>query len=173
MKALPILIRELFSASFVAEEDNSLELAMNSAKIIEPSPITFSFNTPAWYFTGIVILIIAIVLFVRWLIKYHSNAYRREAIRELNKYELIEKPQLLIEVLSILKLVAIKSYGRNQVAVLSGNEWFQFLESSSNKTSFSEIKEDVLLALYKNESLDKIVSNKLLSTSKSWISTHA
>ncbi len=170
MKALPSLIGDFVSTSSAIEEESSLELIMDSATLIEPSPIQFSFNTPGWYFIGIALIIILLFLCVRWIIVYRRNAYRRDAVKELNTTKNIDG---LVHILEIIKLVAITTYGRDTVANLSGKDWFKFLNSSSKKRSFTKVEEPVLYALYKDESLDKEIFQELLSISKTWILTHA
>ena len=84
-----------------------------------------------------------------------------------------EESDGVVHILETLKLVAITTYGRDEVANLSGKDWFKFLDSSSIKTSFTEFEKPVLSALYKDETIDKAIFQKLLSTSKNWILTHA
>ncbi len=173
MSALPSLIGDFVSASSAVGEDKSLELIMDSATLIEPSPIQFSFNTPGWYLAEIVLFIFVILLIVRWVIRYRKNAYRREAIKILNSNKIFEESDDLAHLLETLKLVAITTYGRDKVANLSGKDWFKFLELSSKKASFAEVEESVLSAYYKDEKLDNDSFQKLLSISKTWIQTHA
>ena len=61
MNSIPSLIGYFGSASHAVVEENSLELIMDSATLIEPFPIQFSFNTPGWYFTGIVLFVFVIL----------------------------------------------------------------------------------------------------------------
>ncbi len=171
MKGLPSLIEDTISAALVAEDETSLESIMDSAKLIEPSPVQFSFNTPGWYFTGILLIIVIIVLSIRWLIAYRKNAYRREAIVILETYD--NKPEELAQILTTLKIVAIATFGREKVASLSGADWFKFLNSSSKKASFTEVEKQVLHANYNDEVIDGDIFQKLLSISKKWILTHA
>lgn len=172
MSTLPSLIGDFVSAASFVGVDKSLELLMDSVDLIEPSPIQFSFNTPGWYFTVIALFIFLLILIVRWVIRYQKNAYRRQAIKELETCETNEESGDLANVLTMLKLVAITTYGRDKVAKLSGGDWFKFLELSSKKASFAEIEESVLSAYYNDEKLDNDSFKKLLSISKTWILTH-
>ena len=173
MKTLPSLIGDLVFGYSTVEEENSLELIMDSATLIEPSPIQFSFDTPGWYFTGVAFIFLVVIFSVKWVIRYRKNAYRRQAIKILDSNKIDEESDGVVHILETLKLVAITTYGRDEVANLSGKDWFKFLDSSSIKTSFTEFEKPVLSALYKDETIDKAIFQKLLSTSKNWILTHA
>ena len=146
-------------------------------KLYVPEPVHFSFATPGWYLLGGLILLLIAFLFFRWLKHYRENAYRREALKNLAIIEDKLNKQLdvlyLNDVLVLLKVVAIKAFGRQQVAQLYGNDWLVFLESKGENTPFTQYEHSVFNSLYETVGVDINELKKILELSKTWIKTHA
>ncbi|MCK5135253.1 MAG: DUF4381 domain-containing protein [Bacteroidales bacterium] len=145
--------------------------------LYEPDAVRFSFETPGWYLLGCLLLLLAVLLFFKWLKRYRRNAYRREALKNLAIIEdsfYNQKDVLsLNDVLVLLKLVAIKAFGRQQVAQLYGNDWLEFLESKGKNTPFTYYKQPVVNTLYDTITVDIKEIEALIELSKQWIKTHA
>ena len=156
-----------------SQQPNDLD-SPELTSLYEPEPIGFSFDAPGWY--GLSILLIGLLLYflVRFIISYRRNAYRREAVKTLvgiDQTQLDDKDKVK-EILVVLKLVAIKTYGRDKVASLFGMEWLKFLEDTGKTTSFTEFREEVgeMVYIANGRTLD---INQFITISKNWIKTHA
>ena len=53
--------------------------------IIVPPPVSMWPPAPGWYVIGAVLLVLLAILVVRVVSRWHANAYRRIALRELEK----------------------------------------------------------------------------------------
>jgi len=145
--------------------------------LYEPDAVRFSFETPGWYLMGGLLLLFTFLFFLKWLKRYQKNKYRREALKtiasiEQNLQNLNESNQFN-DILILLKLVAIKAFGRQEVAQLYGNEWLEFLESKGIHTPFTQYKQIILNTLYKPTLVDLKETKVLFELSKRWIRTHA
>ena len=142
-----------------------------------PEPIRFSFETPGWYLLGSLLFLFIIFFLFKRLKHYRGNAYRREALKKIALIEDHQNKQQDIlyinSILIVLKAVAIRSYGRQQVAPLYGDDWLLFLESKGENTPFTQYKNSIINALYKTVLIDIQESTKIVELSKKWIKTHA
>lgn len=177
MKFVPFIIGLLLITFLIADEVPQRSEPLELGSLIEPDPVGFSFDSPGWYFLAFIVLFIAIVLIVRWLHNYQKNAYRREALKKLaainENIEGISSDAGINNVFVILKLVAIKTYGRSQIAPLYGKKWISFLESKGKETPFSDFESSITNALYAAKPINGDELEKLLNVSKRWIITHA
>jgi hypothetical protein len=152
-------------------------MTIDLGPLYEPDAIRFSFETPGWYLVAGLLLLVAVLLFVKWLKRYRKNVYRREALRNLRIIEdksYNQKDVLCLnDVLVLLKLVAIKAFGRQQVAQLHGNDWLEFLESKGRNTPFTHYKQHIVNTLYGTIEVDVKEKKALMELSKKWIKTHA
>ena len=155
------------------QQSNDLD-SPELASLYEPEPIGFSFDAPGWYGLGILLIFSLLYFLVRFIIRYQRTAYRREAIKnlvEIGQTQLDDKEKVK-EVLIVLKLVAIKTYGRDKVASLFGIEWLKFLEDTGKTTSFTEFKEAVDEMIYSDNGRNMDIK-QFMTDSKMWIRTHA
>ncbi len=152
-------------------------MTIDLGPLYEPDALRFSFETPGWYLLGCVLSLLAVLLFFEWLKRYRKNAYRREALRNLRIIEDKSHEQkdvlCLNDVLLLLKWVAIKAFGRQQVAQLYGNDWLEFLESKGRNTPFTHYKQHIVNTLYDSITVDMKEKKELMELSKKWIKTHA
>ena len=145
--------------------------------LYEPDAVRFSFETAGWYLVAGLLLIVAVLIFFRWLKYYRKNGYRRDALQTIARieqnYHSHNDVNLLNDILVLLKLVAIEAFGRQQVAQLYGNDWLEFLESKGKNTPFTDYKQHISNTLYEPISVDPKEAKALIEISKQWISTHA
>lgn len=146
--------------------------------IIEPSPIPFTMETIGWKFVFALLLIVILFSIYKYLKYYKSNAYRREAISQINLLNTnsnLSSSQLIESTMFQLKKTAIQSYGRKKVAALYGKEWLLFLEESVQEVSFQPYYETIHKSLY-NKNLEPTTSfnkNQFVNASVNWIKKHA
>lgn len=135
--------------------------------LYEPEAVRFTFQSPGWYILGAVLLLLAAFSIYRGLRNYMKNAYRREALKDL------EDAGSLQATLVVLKRVAIKVFGRENVAALHGKAWLEYLEEKGKETHFLKYSSPIYAALYKGEDLKESQLREIVDLSKKWILTHA
>ena len=176
MNANALLI-SLTSYLIQMAETNQAPGQSDPGPLIEPDPISFSFDTPGWYFLGGIVFILSCLLLLRVIKNYRKNAYRRDAIEKLGQIENESQKGVnyitLNHIFTLLKIVAFETYGRHEVAAMHGSEWLTFLESKAANVSFNKYEEDIYRAVYKEEKVPETVVIELISQSKKWIQTHA
>ncbi len=162
----------LFSA-FIFQGDNSQPEELGN--ILEPAPLTFTFETIGWKILAILLFIGAMAVLFRKLKLYHKNKYRREAIKKLKLAEVenISSQGKMIHLSIILKQVAIISFGREQVAGLYGDAWFSFLDSKQKNSDFGKYANTFKNALYNDVEVDNDTLEAISGISKKWINQHA
>lgn len=160
----------------VVQDQGKNELSLELDPLVEPDPVTFTFDSPGWYVVGGILFILICWALVRGIKRYRKNKYRREALRSLSEL-MVEVPNnaehLLFEIRVLLKRVAIYKFGRTKVASLSGLEWLQFLENTGRKTPFTDC--EILIHQDKDwikDNIDELLPVAVALTKK-WLKTHA
>ena len=177
MNAAGILIHTFLQTENTQEPAAPIENTPDIGTLLEPDPVAFSFETPGWYILAGILLMSLILFFVRWLRNYRKNAYRREAVKQLsaiqNSTEGSAIGSSLQQLLTLLKIVAIQTYGRPAVAPLYGKNWLSFLQGKGKDTPFIEYESAIINALHAGKAVDRQEMEALFSLSKRWILTHA
>lgn len=169
----------LFSFISFLQDENAVEDIAESqiGPIIEPEPIAFSFNTLGWKIVGVLLLCLLAFVIYKLYKKYQKNAYKREAIKVLTELESqvnSQKSSSIAEQISAqLKRVAIISFGREEVAALSGTPWLAFLQEKGKHTPFLKFEDDMNNVIYSEKEMDSIKINEMLKLSIKWIKSHA
>ena len=144
-------------------------------QLIEPDPIGYSFNTPGWTMVFALLILTGIVIAIFQYRKYKKNAYRREAVKQIEALFQEKKENLVFEINTVLKIMAIHLFGRKTVAALYGNEWFKFLQSKLKKQPILIEKkmDEYTQALYnKDYQLNEKTKNELVEFAILWIKNH-
>lgn len=145
--------------------------------LIEPESISYSFNTPGWYLVLGLLFVVAIIFAVLKIRKYKKNAYRRQAIIEIESLkEMDNHSQNIFQINQLLKIIAIKIYGRTKVASLYGKQWFEFLVSTISKREYISTNNFNIYAkaLYNNEfQLNENQYKELVAFAILWIKKHS
>ncbi len=113
-------------------DPSSLE---NLHDIIVPAPSPWLPPAPGWYALAVSVLLLITWLLVGKYIDWQHNRYRREALRELGRFEkkLADASQyhlVLPQLTQLVKRTAIAAYGKAQVASLNGVDWLTFLDKT-------------------------------------------
>lgn len=113
-------------------QDLSLvELIELLEEVPSPPPIPLTPQTSGWIVVGVALAVV-VFLAVRWLwMHWRANAYRRAALRALDKVE--DDP---VAIASILRRAALVAYPRSEIAPLSGDGWLAFLDSTYPGSGF-------------------------------------
>lgn len=163
--------------SRLQQSENIEDSGKTDMVIFEPDPISFTFDTLGWKIVGVLCLILIIYGAYKWYLHYQKNAYKRNAIAVLNALNnnIGSKNNVaIVEKISVeLKKVAIISFGRNQVAPLSGTSWLSFLQEKGKHTPFLQFDDEVHNVIYNRKEIDSKKLTEMLQISIKWIKTHA
>jgi hypothetical protein len=125
------------SAEAVVEQqaklDQVTEIALRSlGDIATPDPVSWIPRTWGWGLLASILFVLVLVYFMIWYKRWRRNAYRREALQELNaikiQFQNHDQRYLAATALAeLVKRVAIASWSRRSAAALSGGDWVKFL----------------------------------------------
>jgi len=137
--------------------------------IITPEPIEMYPFAKGWVILILLLLALLLSYAINRYLKYKKNRYRREATKE---WKSLKKAKDIKALISLNKRVAISAYGRDEVAILSGNEWWDFMQSHSSVKLDSDIRELIDDILYSQRELTPREIDTITLISKEWIDTH-
>jgi hypothetical protein len=149
--------------------------------IVVPAPVPWWPPAPGWYWVAACIVVVFLAALIKGFIRWQRNCYRREALAELARQEAaLRHPELrataLLAVSEVLKRTALSAFPREQVATLTGPEWFEFLDRTWNGRTFSNgIGATMSDALYDPRTagaLDQRELDDLTRAIRGWIKDH-
>ena len=158
----------------------------NLNDIVLPATVGWWPLATGWYVL-IGFLLIALAWFsYRSLRHWMNNRYRRAALRELQvladqlhtpeERDTEERDAQLRQIPILLKRTALSAYPRNQVASLTGKDWFHFLKSTVKNPSFTKSTASTLNKIsYSSGELgvvDEQATKALLNASRHWLKHH-
>lgn len=149
--------------------------------IVAPGAVSWWPVAPGWYvISGLLLLFVAAVAWRSWR-GYLGDRYRWEALQACAAIERrMSDPALrwsgLADLGELLKRVALAAYPREQVAALTGDAWWRFLEMGTGRTGFeNEIRTIMDQALYGTSEdaapTDDMVAS-ICSAARDWIRSH-
>lgn len=171
---MKLLVTFLMAASEWIDQDPEMNLA-DLGPLQEPDPVAFHFDTIGWKILFACLVIFLGVLLFRQLRAYRQRAYRRDALRTLNGFQLGSQTAqaIILNASVLLKTVAIKSYGRTNVASLYGKEWLEFLDSKLSQKEFANKQALFQQAVYTQHSISDEELRDFLQSTKKWIHGHS
>ena len=149
------------------------EASLNNLNdIIVPDAVGFFPLAPGWF----IVILLTLALFFHFAFKaygrYQRTLYKREAMKELESYSTDSRDEILA-LLTLAKRVGIAAYGRDQIAKLSGESWWDFMEEYSkvkiNKGLRSELSDLLYDASKQYENTQYITVKEMVTL---WIKTH-
>ncbi len=155
----------------VSDLNGSLDLLND---IIVPQSI--GYFPPASGWIALVLLLLSYGFY--WYIKkqklYQSNLYRRQALQEWETIQNKETPLKQSQALLLLiKRVALQHFGREKVAHLNGDAWWNFLERHSKVKIDNELRQLIHEILYSpTASITQEQKEAITILTKVWITTH-
>ncbi len=139
-----------------------------------PEPVSWWPQTTGWYVLAAIILGAAVWLGLRLRDRYRRNAYRRKGLAELQA--MTSDPATLATLPFLLRKSALAAAEREEVAMLRGNDWIEWLNRSAGRELFCEQDAKTLDRLaYAEESaawLDETTTLHLLNASTAWMRCH-
>ena len=145
-------------------------------EIAAPLPISYKPQTAGWYVLGGLVLILSIWSSWRGVSRYRRNAYRRAALAELEMYRAkltTQRNAAITEVPGLLKRCALAAFPRRQVASLSGERWFTFLDNTAPGVWDEQTKAVLETVLIRSaDDLPRTKDIVLFGTVERWIRRH-
>jgi len=153
------------------ENNASLDLLQD---IIVPHGVEYFPPASGWIAVMLLLAAYGFYWYSKRQTLHRSNLYRRQALVEL---ETIQSSGTLVEqshsMLLLLKRVALQHFGREMVATLSGESWWDFVEQHSNLSIDSTERKLYQDLLYTpNPSITKEQRDTLARVSRVWIESH-
>jgi hypothetical protein len=157
----------------VQQEEN-----IKLSPIIDADPIPFTMDTLGWKVLFFIVFLTILFIAYKYYVNYKHNAYRREAIAEIQALinnETESSSAFISKIMFLIKQTALQTYDRKTVASLKGETWLTFLDKTLNQSFYINHQEIIASALYKNEfNNDNTFSkNDFANMSIKWIKNHA
>ena len=144
----------------------------NLHDIVVPDAIGFFPLAEGWYVVLLLVLTMAFHFAVKRYMAYKRELYRREAMLELDSYDEQNKEDVL-NLLSLAKRVAINAYGREIVAKLSDNKWWDFVEENSDILVDNKLRNDISNLIYCDDcEITFAPYEEIENMVREWITTH-
>ena len=141
--------------------------------IIIPSAVSFWPLAPGWYALALLVLAYGIHLGLKLWTTYQQNLYRREALEVLSMLDEENANKEINSLLGLMKRVALQCFGREKVAALSDDAWWDFMETHSKAKVGVEVRELSQKILYSPHAEASTEDVKILAkVAKVWITTH-
>ena len=145
--------------------------------IITPKDVAFWPPQPGWYVILLVVLFIVGVFIAARMRHKKRNAYRGQgilAIEALKDKEVSDSNILKIN--SILKACALQAYNREDIAILSGEKWVDFLNKKAKHVNFIGASKTILskgpYEKFNSEGFNQNEFDDLVALSIKWIKSH-
>ena len=149
------------------------EASLNNLNdIIVPDAVGFFPLAPGWIIVTVLILALLFHFAFKAYSRYQRSLYKREAMKELESYSKESRDEILA-LLTLAKRVGIAAYGRDQIAKLSGENWWDFMEQYSKVKIDKALREELSDFLYddsrQHESIPYVTVKEMVTL---WIKTH-
>ena len=133
--------------------------------IVLPEPVSLLPATDGWLVLAGWLAAVALILGIRARLRFKANAYRREALAQLDA---LAAPSGL-ELGMLLRRTAIAAFPRTRVASLYGDEWAAFLcQSANDDPVVAAAAADLARAPYRPD----INADALVAPARRWIEVH-
>lgn len=153
----------------------------NLNDIVMPASVAWWPLATGWYVLATLSLVVLTWFIYTGVRNWKTNRYRRTALQELQSLSIgintpTKRDACLRTLPALLKRTALCAYPRDKVASLSGQDWFQFLNSKVKEPSFTEEDFNTLeLIAYSTGGLNAIddrLASALISSSENWLTRH-
>jgi hypothetical protein len=143
-------------------------------EVVPPGSLSWWPQTTGWLCLGLICAVFGGLAAWKKLRHWHANRYRREAALEIRK--LASNPaeeSVLPQLNRLLKRVALAAYLREDVAMLSGRPWAEFLNQQCEAATFNDAQLELLASgSYRTITIDEVSARGLLDAAVLWIASH-
>ena len=144
----------------------------NLHDIIVPDGVGFFPPAPGWIVVGLLLLALLFHFSVKRYKQYKKSQYKREALKELETYKNSSKEDV-VALLSLAKRVGIAAFGRHEIAKLSDNSWWDFMEQHSKVKIDVQLRVALSKLLYDaSYTMDNVLYENTKAFVTVWIKTH-
>lgn len=153
----------------------------NLNDIVLPDAVGWWPLAPGWYFVAALLAAALLLLSYHRLRTWRNNRYRRAAVEELAVlaaclHDPKNRDSGLKSLPVLIKRVALSAYPREEVAMLSGEDWYDFLDATAGRNVFSpDLREAFSQAAYQPGSLGKVgqeTASALIQACEYWVRHH-
>ncbi len=150
----------------------------NLHDIVMPPPVPWWPPAPGWYVLAVVVVVVVITIVWRARSRWLARRYRTQALTELRAIQLesLEPADAAASMMTVLKRTALAAYPRQQVAGLSGMDWWSFLDQGIGGKEFSESLGPMTNVLVYSDARDDEASvaviEQLAVASERWVRNH-
>jgi hypothetical protein len=139
-----------------------------------PHPIAWWPVQPGWWIIFAGLLALAAFAGFKGLRAYHADAYRRMALAELEEMRRRPPGALAPVLAALIKRTALAAFPRDQVAALTGDEWFEFLDRTGHRNVFSGGTGTALLraSVDPKRVLSEDEAKQALAAARYWVRRH-
>lgn len=134
----------------------------NLHDLVSPAEVGWWPLAAGWYFAGFLAFAVLLLLVARASKRWEGNAYRREALRELNAAESIAA------MISILRRTALALVPRSEIAGLKGEEWAEWIAVRGPRPVSSELRDELAQGAYQRDTKGRNPEN-LRNYIRNWI----
>ncbi len=120
---------------------------------------------PGWWIVAAAGVAAVVVLAAAAMARHRADAYRREALRELD----VVDPG---SISTVLKRAALAVWPREQVAALSGTAWLAFLDRTGRTTAFSDGAGRYIEMLAFGGAVDPACADAARAAARTWVRRH-
>jgi len=143
----------------------------NLHDIIVPDPVGLFPLAPGWIV--LLLLLLTLLFHFGWqkYLVYKKEQYRREALEALQTLKENSSANTL-SLLSLAKRTGIAAYGRESIATLYDESWWDFVQSESKAEVDAPLRSALEDFLYSEKPLDTKTFQSLFTVVETWIKTH-
>jgi hypothetical protein len=150
----------------------------NLHDIVMPPPVPWWPPAPVWYVLAVVVVALVFAIVWRARRRWLARRYRTQALTELRAIHLdsLEPADAAASMMTVLKRTALAAYPRQEVAGLSGMDWWSFLDQRVGGKEFSESLGPMTNVLVysdaPNDETSVAVIEQLAVASERWVRNH-
>ncbi|KLU02086.1 hypothetical protein RISK_005912 [Rhodopirellula islandica] len=138
--------------------------------IIVPAPVSWWPLAPGWYVLFAVLLAVGVWLAWKNWRTWKANAYRREAIHEL------ESANTAAAISELLRRTALAIKPRSELATMTGNRWPEWLSqqfpTEPSPSLSPTVREQLATAAYRDHASEESL-DELRAFAAAWIAQHS
>jgi hypothetical protein len=108
----------------------------NLRDIVLPLPVPYWPPAPGWWILAAMLAALLALLLARQIIRHHHDAYRQEALKEIEALPAALDAKAAQALSAILKRTALVAFPRAEVAGLTGAAWLRFLDATGRMQAF-------------------------------------